>query len=122
MIGSENLATFGHDHHPASSTASISTVTAASAALAQANASLEIRTGFRGAHRWQRARRRSRFHQVFVEKLVSSLKGGIGNLVDADLAVESANLQALQVKQQLGVQSLSIANQRPQILLSLFRG
>ncbi|MFN9356040.1 MAG: flagellin, partial [Alphaproteobacteria bacterium] len=45
----------------------------------------------------------------------------IGNLVDADLARESANLQALQTKQQLGVQALSIANQSPQILMSLFR-
>ncbi|MFN8947021.1 MAG: flagellin, partial [Alphaproteobacteria bacterium] len=45
----------------------------------------------------------------------------IGNLVDADLARESANLQALQTKQQLGVQALSIANQSPQILMALFR-
>jgi len=50
------------------------------------------------------------------------LNSGIGNLVDADLAKESANLQALQVKQQLGTQALSIANQAPQALLSLFRG
>jgi flagellin len=47
---------------------------------------------------------------------------GIGNLVDADMAVESARLQSLQVKQQLGVQALSIANAQPQIILSLFRG
>ena len=49
------------------------------------------------------------------------LTTGIGNLVDADLAKESANLQALQVQQQLGVQALSIANQAPQTILSLFR-
>ena len=59
--------------------------------------------------------------QGFVSKLIDSLKGGIGNLVDADMAVESASLQALQVKQQLGVQALSIANTQPQIILSLFR-
>ena len=47
---------------------------------------------------------------------------GLGSIVDADLAEESAKLQALQVKQQLGVQALSIANSSPQILLSLFRG
>jgi hypothetical protein len=47
--------------------------------------------------------------------------GGIGNLVDADLASESARLQSLQVKQQLGTQALSIANQAPQTILSLFR-
>lgn len=60
-------------------------------------------------------------HKSFVSKLVDELNNGIGNLVDADLARESANLQALQTKQQLGVQALSIANQSPQILLALFR-
>jgi flagellin len=58
----------------------------------------------------------------FVSKLVDTLNAGIGNLVDADMAVESAKLQSLQVKQQLGVQALSIANAQPQIILSLFRG
>ena len=61
-------------------------------------------------------------HQNFVTKLVDTLESGIGNLVDADLAKESARLQALQVQQQLGAQSLSIANQAPQVILSLFRG
>jgi len=56
-----------------------------------------------------------------VTKLSDSLKGGIGNLVDADLAKESAQLQALQVKQQLGIQALSIANSSPSIITSLFR-
>jgi len=60
-------------------------------------------------------------HEIFVGKLQDSIKGGIGNLVDADLAVESARLQAAQVKQQLGTQALSIANQAPQSILSLFR-
>lgn len=58
---------------------------------------------------------------TFNSKLADTLNSGIGNLVDADLAKESANLQALQVKQQLGVQALSIANQAPQSILSLFR-
>lgn len=58
---------------------------------------------------------------TFTSKLSDTLTSGVGNLVDADLAKESANLQALQVKQQLGVQALSIANQAPQTLLSLFR-
>jgi flagellin len=57
----------------------------------------------------------------FVSKLVDTLNAGIGNLVDADMAVESAKLQSLQVKQQLGVQALSIANSAPSIALSLFR-
>jgi flagellin len=60
--------------------------------------------------------------QDFVSKLMDTLNTGIGNLVDADMAVESARLQSLQVKQQLGVQALSIANSQPQIILSLFRG
>ncbi|MBT6985825.1 MAG: flagellin, partial [Rhodospirillaceae bacterium] len=47
-------------------------------------------------------------------------RAGVGNLVDADLAEESANLQAQQIKQQLGVQALSIANSSPQAILSLF--
>jgi flagellin len=58
---------------------------------------------------------------TFTSKLSDTLDSGIGNLVDADLAKESANLQSLQVKQQLGVQALSIANQAPQTILSLFR-
>ena len=57
----------------------------------------------------------------FVQKLMDTLKAGIGNLVDADMAVESARLQSLQVKQQLGVQALAIANAAPSITLSLFR-
>jgi flagellin len=61
-------------------------------------------------------------HTSFVSKLTDVLETGVGNLVDADLAKESARLQALQVQQQLGAQALSIANQAPQIILSLFRG
>jgi len=61
-------------------------------------------------------------HNTFVAKLNDVLESGVGNLVDADMAKESARLQALQVKQQLGAQALSIANQAPQIILSLFNG
>lgn len=57
----------------------------------------------------------------FTSKLSDTIETGIGNLVDADLAKESAKLQALQTKQQLGLQALSIANQAPQSILSLFR-
>ena len=59
-------------------------------------------------------------HKNFTTKLSDTLEQGIGNLVDADLAKESARLQSLQVKQQLGVQALSIANQAPQTILSFF--
>ena len=57
----------------------------------------------------------------FISSLIDSLKSGIGTLVDADMEEASARLQALQVQQQLGVQALSIANQAPQSLLSLFQ-
>ncbi len=60
-------------------------------------------------------------HKNFVGKLSDQLEKGIGNLVDADMAKESARLQALQVQQQLGVQALSIANSQPNTVLSLFR-
>jgi flagellin len=60
--------------------------------------------------------------QDFLAKLSDEIENGIGNLVDADLAKESAKLQSLQIKQQLGAQALSIANQAPQVILSLFRG
>ncbi len=57
----------------------------------------------------------------FSSKLVDILKEGVGSLVDADLAKESATLQALQIQQQLGVQSLAIANASPGIILNLFQ-
>jgi flagellin len=67
------------------------------------------------------AGRRVESQRVFLDKLSDSLEAGIGNLVDADLARESARLQSLQVKQQLGLQALSIANAAPQSILALFR-
>jgi flagellin len=57
---------------------------------------------------------------TFTQTLSDTLTTGIGNLVDANMADESAMLQSLQVKQQLGIQALAIANQAPQTLLSLF--
>ncbi|HVX57804.1 MAG TPA: flagellin [Candidatus Saccharimonadales bacterium] len=57
---------------------------------------------------------------TFTQNLSDTLTSGLGNLVDANMAQESAKLQALQVRQQLGVQALSIANQQPQTILSLF--
>ncbi|MGC1302123.1 MAG: flagellin, partial [Caulobacteraceae bacterium] len=58
---------------------------------------------------------------TFVSNLTDSLSQGVGNLVDADVAAESATLQALQTKQQLGIQALSIANSSSSHLLSLFQ-
>ncbi len=59
--------------------------------------------------------------KTFVNNLTDSMKAGIGSLVDANMEEASARLQALQVQQQLSTQALSIANQQPQALLSLFR-
>jgi len=80
----------------------ITTVSSALAALGSAAKRVDIQTEFTG-------------------KLQDILKQGVGNLVDADLAEESANLQALQIKQQLGVQALAIANAGPQSILALFQ-
>jgi flagellin len=57
----------------------------------------------------------------FLEKIRDATDEGLGNIVDADLARESARLTSLQVQQQLSVQTLGLANQRPQSLLGLFR-
>lgn len=67
------------------------------------------------------AERRVEIQSTFQSTLIDSFKSGIGSLVDADLEEASARLQSLQVQQQLGTQSLSIANQAPQSILSLFR-
>ncbi len=100
--------------------ASILTTATASAALAQlttAISSVNQSLGNLGSQAKQ-----IDAHLEFVSKLTDVLEGGVGNLVDADLAKESARLQALQVQQQLGAQALSIANSSPQIILSLFKG
>jgi len=67
------------------------------------------------------AQMRIEIQNEFVSKLTDSLRAGIGTLVDADMEEASARLQALQVQQQLAIQSLSIANQQPQNILALFR-
>ncbi|MCE3290828.1 MAG: flagellin [Caulobacter sp.] len=100
--------------------ASITTATLATGILTQLNASINNvnqALGDIGAQAKQ-----IEAHNTFISKLTDVLNSGIGNLVDADLAKESARLQALQVQQQLGAQALSIANQAPQIVLSLFQG
>ena len=70
---------------------------------------------------WGAGAKRLDVHRTFVSKLQDALNNGIGAIVDADLAKESSKLQALQVKQQLGVQALSIANSSSQTAVSLFR-
>jgi flagellin len=70
---------------------------------------------------WGAGAKRLEVHREFVSKLQDALNSGIGSITDADLSKESAKLQSLQVKQQLGIQALSIANSSAQSALSLFR-
>jgi flagellin len=101
------------------STATISTQTKASALVATIQTSL---TNVNAAlAKLSSGAAKFSIQGTFVQKLSDTLTTGIGNLVDANMAQESAMLQSLQVKQQLGVQALSIANQAPQTILSLFR-
>jgi flagellin len=101
-------------------TQSIETLTKATASLTAVSASIDNVSG--ALARLGTKSKALTTHLSFVGKLSDALEAGVGNLVDADLAKESAKLQALQTKQQLGVQALSIANQTPQLVLSLFRG
>jgi flagellin len=117
-VASEDLSLSGTIMTLATTT-SIGTATNASAAISTVEASLQNVN--ESLARLGTGSRKLEIHKTFVSKLSDSLRGGIGNLVDADLAQESARLQSLQVKQQLGVQALSIANSAPQMLLGLFR-
>ncbi|MAP47959.1 MAG: flagellin [Oceanicaulis sp.] len=98
---------------------SISTVAAASTAVAAIEAGLDNLNS--ALARLGTGSKSLEIHSTFVTKLSDALERGIGNLVDADLAKESARLQSLQVKQQLGTQALSIANSAPSSILSYFR-
>jgi flagellin len=101
------------------STTSLASVTLASDTLTLLNQSIlnvNQALGYLGSQAKQISS-----HSEFVGKLTDTLQTGVGNLVDADLAKESAHLQALQVQQQLGTQALSIANQAPQMILQLFK-
>lgn len=93
----------------------------AGAASALENIETLIQNSIDSAAAFGSAQGRIETQSDFVGKLVDSLKSGIGTLVDAEMEETSAKLQALQVQQQLATQSLSIANQAPQSILSLFR-
>ncbi len=95
--------------------------TAAGATAALGNIENLIQTAIDAAAEFGSVEGRIETQSKFISALSDSLKSGIGSLVDADMEETSARLQALQVQQQLGVQSLSIANQAPQSILSLFR-
>ncbi len=94
---------------------------AAGATTALANIDALLTTSIDAAASFGSAQKRIGAQNEFVSTLVKTMTTGIGALVDTDMEAASAKLQALQVQQQLGVQALSIANQSPQTLLSLFR-
>lgn len=100
-------------------TSDVSSVANATAALTLVNASI-TNVGTQLAT-WGAGAKRFEVHRDFVSKLQDALNIGIGAITDADLSKESARLQSLQVKQQLGIQALSIANSSGQAALSLFR-
>ncbi len=95
--------------------------TASGAAAALSGIETLTQTAIGAAAEFGTGEKRLEIQAEFVGKLTDSLKAGIGALVDANMEEASAKLQALQVQQQLGIQSLSIANQAPQSVLSLFR-
>jgi flagellin len=100
----------------ATATGAIVRAGATVAAVDAAGAAFNARLATLGSHSKSLERQ-----LTFTSKMQDALESGVGNLVDADLAKESARLTALQTKQQLGVQALGIANQSGSILLSLFR-
>jgi len=117
-VAAQSLA-LGGANVTVATTGTIGTATQASAMIATVNTSIDnvgaalakLGTGSKALDS----------HLTFISKLQDALDAGIGNLVDADLAKESARLQALQTKQQLGIQALSIANSASSSLLGLFR-
>ena len=117
-VASENMSLSG-SIVTVSATGSIATQTAASTMISTVETSLNNVNA--ALAKLGSGSKKFSVQGSFVQNLSDTLTTGIGNLVDADMATESAKLQSLQVKQQLGVQALSIANQSPQIALSLFR-
>jgi flagellin len=116
----------GGDQAFSVSTLNISALTDSAADLATLDgyikgADLAISEMSAGATTLGAARARIEIQQDFVSGLMDAIEAGIGQLVDADMNEESTRLQALQVKQQLGIQALSIANSSSQSILSLFQ-
>jgi flagellin len=100
-------------------TSALTSAATAATALGFVNASID-NLGTQLAT-WGAGAKRLEVHRTFIGKLQDALTNGIGSIADADLAKESAKLQALQTKSQLGIQALSIANSSSQSALSLFR-
>jgi flagellin len=117
-VAGENLS-LGGANVTVTATMTIGTSTLAGTALSAVNASIDKVSA--SLARLGTGAKSLETHATFVGKLSDAMEAGVGNLVDADLAKESARLQSLQTKQQLGVQALSIANQSTSVLLGLFR-
>jgi flagellin len=123
--GGNNITVAGNDLSLGGTTitvtaaATILTPATATTVLGTVNASIDA-LGTQLAT-WGAGSKRLDMHQRFVTKLQDALTSGVGAMTDADLSKESAKLQSLQVKQQLGIQALSIANGAAQSALSLFR-
>lgn len=117
-VGTQNLS-LGGSIITFAATASISTTALASTVLGQVNSSI---ANVNNSLATLGASSTSLTSQLtFIGNLQDTLDTGVGNLVDANLAKESAKLQSLQTKQSLGIQALSIANSSSSSLLSLFR-
>ena len=117
-----SIAVAGVDFEASIEDATITEVTdqaTALTAIGEIEALIDI--AIQGAADLGSAGKRIADQSSFVGKLADSLKAGIGSLVDADMEEASARLQALQTQQQLGIQSLSIANQAPGAVMALFR-
>ena len=117
-VAAQNL-TLGNTIIPISATASYNTASSAQALLSAVDTAItNVNTALGQLGTGSNA---LTSQLGFVNNLSNTLNTGIGNLVDADMASASAQLQALQTKQQLGVQALSIANSESSNLLTLFR-
>jgi flagellin len=117
-VASQDLS-LGGTNITITATTSISTVTLAGAAITALGTSIaNVNTALAALGSSSNA---LGTNLTFIQTLQDSINTGIGNLVNANLAAESANLQALQTKQSLGIQALSIANSSSSSLLSLFR-
>jgi len=117
-VSAQSLA-FGGANITFAATTTISTTTAATTALAAVNTS--IGNVNNALARLGASANALQTQITFTGNLQDTIDTGVGNLVNANLAKESATLTALQTKQQLGIQALSIANSSSQVLLSLFR-
>jgi flagellin len=118
-VAGVNLSLVGSTIITVSAASALDTTVNAAAALTAVNTSI-TNLGTQLAT-WGAGAKRLDVHRDFVAKLSDALTTGIGAITDADLSKESAKLQSLQVKQQLGIQALSIANSSALSALSLFR-